>query len=195
MLLTRLWLGLSVYSTWTSKYCQKFAYTYIYIYTYIWKGCMCASICIHRVNFFVTNPRRKANIAVSFMCKAAYFILVPILIYSFNPTLKRKNWGCYTSFQKWVFQSQISQKGAHACQFWLVPAGDEMWTSQYIEKILHCVLVCTHPKNPHPHCICLGKGQAFRTRSRILKYLYSFQIQCWPCTNSAFKTGQLKDIF
>lgn len=129
------------------------------------------------------------------MCKAAYFILVPILIYSFNPTLKTKNWGCYTSFQKWVFQSQISQKGAHACQFWLVPAGDEMWTSQYIEKILHCVLVRTHPKNPHPHCICLGKGQVFRTQSRILKYLYSFQIQCWPCTNSAFKTGQLKDIF
>lgn len=188
MLLTRLWLGLSVYSTWTSKYCQKFAYTYIYIYicTYIWKECTCASIHIH--NFFVTNPRRKVNITVSLCVKLHISFWCPPWFTHLTPSLKQKTEAVLLHSRNESSKARFPRKELNACQFWLVPAGDEMRTSQCIEKILHCPCLYTS-KDPHPHCICLGKGQAFRAQSRILKCLYSFQIQCWPCTNSAFKTG------
>lgn len=141
----------------------------------------------HRVDFFVANPRRKGNTKLP-LCKAAYFILMPTLIYPTNPILK-------TTVAILLLSSNESSKARFtrtelsAC--WVVPAGDVTRTSQCIEKILHFIFdFPTHiPRSHIPSASDLARRQALRAQPRIQKCLYSFQAQRWPCTNSAFKTG------
>lgn len=175
MLLTRLWLGLSVYSTWTSKYCQKFAYTYTYIYTHIYERGACVQAYMYRVKVFVTNPRRKANTTVSLGIKLHISSWCPLWFTHLTPYLNQKTEAVLLHYRNESFKARFPRKELNASQFLLVPAGNEMRTSQCIKKILQCP--CTYTSQTPPSILHLfGKGQAFRHCSRILKYLYSFQI-------------------
>lgn len=150
---------------------------------------MCTNIPIHRVNFFVVNPRMKGNTKLS-LCKAAYFILMPTLIYPTNPILKTTEAILLHSSNE-SSKARFTRKELNACWFWVVSAGDIMRTSQCTEKILHFVFdFPAHIPMTHiPTGSDLARRQALRAQPRIQKCLYSFQTQRWPCTNSAFKTG------